>query len=755
MADLNHDGRPDIVSMRDGFIVSPPLPAQARVFLGNSDGTFTLESAYDFPDQSIVTNMLGGERGQPLFSSAIADYDGDDNPDIAVFQRPLAGFSPTSAYMQLLHGNGDGTFAAGHNRWNLFEFFIPTTAGDLDGDGKAEMIESDQFTSSYQVIPNISIPALSLTVSPAPITGDSATVRVSVDTTSQTGRAVTLAASDARAHIPAQAMVPAGASYVDVPFIMDSTLDGGSIFTITGAMGSDSSTVLAIKAPHKWVGASLALYGYTKRRVLIAGQSAGFEFQLFSSGGFTGDVTLQCGDLPVGAQCTLNKTKISLTPGFETVVDLTLATSPSMAIGNYSFNVSVSDGSTITNESVSFGIGDLVPQLTVDTAKMAFAGLFPTRSSPIKGSIGRINGYSDLVNIECTGLPKGASCEFPTLGDNFEILIRRDFSLPPGDHPFALKFSYGPFANPFTKTLTATLHIDPKAPVKIDVDGDGISDRVVWRPSSHTWFSISSKTGQRRGQGIGTTTSIPVAGDFDGDGVTDPATWNPADGVWMVYYSSTAGNARQWGATLNGVQDVPVPGDYDGDGITDFAVWRPSTGVWWIIRSSDGQTQGQQWGAVLNGVSDVPVPADYDGDGKTDFAVWRPSNGVWYVILSSTGKTNAQQWGAVLGGVSDIPVPADYDGDGKADIAVWRPSEGNWYILKSSDSKVITQQWGAVLGGTSDIPVPDDFDGDGKADIAVWRPGDGNWYVRSSASGTVSTVQWGAPQDIPIHRVLH
>jgi hypothetical protein len=111
---LNHDGKLDL-AVTNGNTVA--------IFLGNGDGTFTA------PVQYAAT--------QGNYSIAIADVDGDGNPDLVI----------GGAGVCVLLGKGNGTF------WGPQIYSIQGTASqvqvaDLDGDGKLDIAATSDYVDS-------------------------------------------------------------------------------------------------------------------------------------------------------------------------------------------------------------------------------------------------------------------------------------------------------------------------------------------------------------------------------------------------------------------------------------------------------------------------------------------------------------------------------------------------------------------------------------------------------------------------------
>ncbi|HMC78291.1 MAG TPA: FG-GAP-like repeat-containing protein [Vicinamibacterales bacterium] len=306
-----------------------------------------------------------------------------------------------------------------------------------------------------------------------------------------------------------------------------------------------------------------------------------------------------------------------------------------------------------------------------------------------------------------------------------------------------------------------------------DVDGDSLSDLMVWRGPTGTWYWLTSSTGygsptalskQWGNQAAG---DVPFLTDIDGDGAADLVLWRASTGTWFWLTSTTGYNyasagSKQWGNQSLG--DVPMVADIDGDQKADLVIWRASTGTFYWLTSTSGYNYAnagsKAWGNQSLG--DVPLLGDIDGDRLADLAVWRASTGTWYWLTSSTGYSYASpgsvQWGNLS--LGDKPFLADVDGDGAADLLLWRASTGTWYWLTSSTGYAYAsaglKQWGNSSLG--DVPLVGDLDADGKADLIVWRASTGTWLWLTSLTGynygAAGQRQWGALSagDVPMIR---
>ena len=129
-ADLNRDGKPDLVTANGDFVDGPPARGNVSVLLGGAGGSFQNAVDYD-------------AGGLPL-AVAIGDLNGDGNPDLAT---PNGGYNTVS----VLLGKGDGTFGT------KTDFAAPTdptgiAIADLNGDGKPDLAAASQDTNQVSVL---------------------------------------------------------------------------------------------------------------------------------------------------------------------------------------------------------------------------------------------------------------------------------------------------------------------------------------------------------------------------------------------------------------------------------------------------------------------------------------------------------------------------------------------------------------------------------------------------------------------------
>jgi YD repeat-containing protein len=267
-----------------------------------------------------------------------------------------------------------------------------------------------------------------------------------------------------------------------------------------------------------------------------------------------------------------------------------------------------------------------------------------------------------------------------------------------------------------------------------DFDGDGLFDMTVF--SAGSWTVRKSSSNSNWSVTWGTTGDLPVAADYDGDSTADFAIYRPSTNTFWVLTSSS-GYTSYTSTALGSSGDIVVPGDFNGDAIADCAVFRPSNGHWFYQLGCSGSVTEIAWGVS----TDIPAPGDFDADGTTDITVFRPSTGTWYVLKSSGGSPNYFQtnWG----NLGDQPVPADYDGDAITDLAIYRPTTGTWWILRSSDAKPDILN----LGTSSDMAVPSAYLKQSGAELypdqlsparlaPINETGGTNYYSRNSAWGT-------------------
>jgi hypothetical protein len=134
VADVNSDGKPDLIVANTVFSNSDFGDGGVAVLLGNGDGTFQ-------PAQSYKSG--GGEADSVI----VADLNGDGKPDVVVANSCKTGencqeppFGTATGNVGVLLGNGDGTFQPAVNYDSGGGIAVSVIAADVNSDGKWDLI---------------------------------------------------------------------------------------------------------------------------------------------------------------------------------------------------------------------------------------------------------------------------------------------------------------------------------------------------------------------------------------------------------------------------------------------------------------------------------------------------------------------------------------------------------------------------------------------------------------------------------------
>jgi len=440
LTDVNRDGWPDIISATDAF-GNPYGGADAydaigvfSVFLGQPDGTFQINQTYTPYLYTFYEPYLSGTYVPPNpFPGVVGDFNGDGNLDVAVFPDPVS----QSSEMLILYGNGDGTLTPTYVSYPIGKLFVPQFAADLNGDGRSDLVELDNYTTSFNVVKSVAPgPELQLELLSIPVAGSTGSGRVILNAPSATTTTVTFTASDPAISI-STVTIPAGAVSQDFQFSVGSGLNRQRVFTIQAQTGTATATAFDY-----WSSVPLPVIEFEPTGLVFMGVVVGatsgpqaltlknIGWQPLTISGITTGLwfseTDNCGSsLAPGASCTIKVTFTSPFAGAATgalsVFDNVAGVSQSVALEGFSvsplqispccLNFSQVLGGTSSAQTINLS--------NVGTVPIQVSNVVPTADfSAMNGCSTIAVGGTCQINVTFTPSAPGATIGIVTLNTN-------------------------------------------------------------------------------------------------------------------------------------------------------------------------------------------------------------------------------------------------------------------------------------------------------------------------------------------------
>ncbi|TVR54622.1 MAG: hypothetical protein EA425_01565, partial [Puniceicoccaceae bacterium] len=379
-----------------------------------------------------------------------------------------------------------------------------------------------------------------------------------------------------------------------------------------------------------------------------------------------------------------------------------------------------------------FGTGDdeLYAIATTSNYSTGLNASYLITDGPLQPGLYRFTVFPVLEDLSGNVLAEPYVREFAVEGVEGFILERRGSDSRETATSLSLQPDGG-FDGSFGEELIMGVASNPRQLKLVDLDGNGLLDAVVS-------FTGSNDLRVYPGNGDGTFGTPLIhdtggnawafaLGDYNGNGLLDAAVASESQNRVEIWLNDGAGGFGESAAHQYGVGSNPreiVAGDVTGNGELDLVVaCRSANEVRVLVGQGDGSFQA---GAIfaLSGSDPRSVwLADLDGDGRLDIvAALRGSNalGVWYSLgggdfsepLILNGVTNPE---AVSAG--------DLTGDGVAEI-VTLPGSGRDLLIYVSDGSGGYEEPVVVDLGSSttnrEVRLTD-VDGDGLADVLIAR----------------------------------
>jgi hypothetical protein len=381
LADMNGDGKPDLIST--GMNASGQQ--ELAISLGNGDGTFKTPTIYLPVTYSADANV----------SLTAADFNGDGKMDITFNDG-------------VFFGNGDGTLQVTTNsggtcaptqRLSLITYAATTFAGDFNGDGRPDLLNSSTLLLNEYgaTVTGTTVSTTTLTVSPNPAGAGQAitlTARVAASAGGSPTGTVTF--------FNGSTSLGTGALSAGTATFTTSSLVAGT-YSITAVYNGDSTFAASTSAA---VSLTVTTTIGTTTTLTASATSAAAGTDLT----FTAAVAAASGSTPAGTVTFFDGTS-TLGTGTLDNAKATYSTS-SLATGTHSITAAYA-GNTTDAPSTSAPVSVTITAAAADfSISLAQSSGTVSQSGSVTDTItiSPTNGFNQAVSLACSGAPSDATC---------------------------------------------------------------------------------------------------------------------------------------------------------------------------------------------------------------------------------------------------------------------------------------------------------------------------------------------------------
>jgi hypothetical protein len=222
----------------------------------------------------------------------IGDFNGDGKADVAVFEE-VTGSTP---YVQFFMGNGDGSFTPTYDVFRFGKPPVPEFAFDIDGDGINDLVELDDWTTSFNYLKGGPAPTFQVGLLAQPVI-KIGQLQITLDVPSESDTTFALTTSDPGVLTPASVTIPANTVSEVWDFQFSKSYNPLQVFSITAENNTQSQTTYGTMWNQEF-STGLAIDLVVPFSGTTPGGTAPFEWTVGVIGDYSTTASFSCNGLP-------------------------------------------------------------------------------------------------------------------------------------------------------------------------------------------------------------------------------------------------------------------------------------------------------------------------------------------------------------------------------------------------------------------------------------------------------------------------